>query len=96
MKVVFDASNTLEAHMIKGVLTMYEIVAYIQGEYLEGGAGELPMIGCVKVCTSDDDCWRAKELINEWQTNKLMPKEWKVNESDFNESTSTLGLALSN
>ena len=96
MKVVFEASNSLEAHMIKGVLTMYEIMAYIQGEYLQGGAGELPMIGCIKVCTSDDDYWHAKELINEWQANKLMPQEWKVNESDFTESTSTQGLVLSN
>ena len=94
MKIVFDASNSLEAHIVRGVLNMYEIEAYIQGEYLHGGAGELPMTGFVKISTSDDDYMRAKDLISDWQANKLMPAEWKEKESETTANDSESGLVL--
>ena len=95
MKIVFEASNSLEAHIIRGVLNMYEIEAYIQGEYLHGGAGELPMTGFVKVSTSNEDYLRAKDLISDWQANKLMPTEWKEKEVESNGNLSDFNLVLS-
>ena len=71
MKIVFDASNSLQAHLIKGVLNMHEIEAFIQGEYLQGGTGELPMTGLIKVCVADDDYIQAQTLIDAWEANKF-------------------------
>ena len=78
MKIVFDAANSLQAHMIKGVLNMYGIEAFIQGEHLQSGAGELPISGCVKVSVNNDDYLKSRALIKDWEANKLAPDEWNA------------------
>jgi hypothetical protein len=37
MKIVYDANNTLDAHVVKHMLENEGIEAHIQGEYLQGG-----------------------------------------------------------
>lgn len=78
MKIAFDAANSLQAHMIKGVLNMYGIEAYVQGEHLQSGAGELPISGCVKVTVDNEDYLQARKLIKDWEANKLVPDEWNT------------------
>ncbi len=78
MKIAFDAANSLQAYMIKGVLNMYGIEAYVQGEHLQSGAGELPISGCVKVTVDNDDYLQARKLIKDWEANKLIPDEWNT------------------
>ncbi|MEN8226403.1 MAG: DUF2007 domain-containing protein, partial [Bacteroidota bacterium] len=41
MKCIFEASSGLEAHMISNLLQQDGIEARIDGEYLQGGVGEL-------------------------------------------------------
>lgn len=67
MKIVFDADNGLEAHMVVDLLAMQGMDAWIQGEYLPGGAGELPPAGLVKVCVEEADYPRARAIIAEWE-----------------------------
>ena len=62
--------------MIKGVLNMYGIEAFVQGEHLQSGAGELPISGCVKVSVDNDDYLKLRALIKDWEANKLVPDEW--------------------
>ena len=76
MRIVFDATNSLEAHLAKGVLNMYEIEAYVYGEHLQSGAGELPITGCVSVSVADEHYLQAKALIKDWESNKLISDEW--------------------
>jgi len=76
MKIVFDAANSLEAYLAKGLLNMYEIEAYVYGEHLQSGAGELPMTGCVSVSVADEHYLPAKALIKDWEANKLVSDEW--------------------
>lgn len=83
MKIVFNAANSLEAHLAKGILNMYEIEAYVYGEHLQSGAGELPMTGCVSVCVADEDFLQAKALIKDWEANKLVSEDW-LNEASRN------------
>ncbi len=47
MKVVFDASSNIEAHLVKHQLQQAGIDAKIEGEYLQGAVGELPAMGNV-------------------------------------------------
>lgn len=68
MIIVYNASNSLDAHMIKSLLEQQEIPAYIQGEYLQGGVGEVPAIGLVKVVVNNDHYDSAREIITEWES----------------------------
>lgn len=68
MIVVYNASNSLDAHMIKSLLEQQDIPAYIQGEYLQGGVGEIPAFGLVKIAVNDAYYDRARKIITEWQS----------------------------
>ena len=40
MKTVFSAAHSLEAHMVKNLLEIERINAFILGEHLQGGVGD--------------------------------------------------------
>ncbi len=67
MKIVYDASNSIEAHLLLGLLSQAGIVGTISGEYLQGAMGELPAFGLVKVHVDDANYDEAKEIIAAWQ-----------------------------
>lgn len=66
MIVVYNASNSIEAHLIKNLLEQQEVPAYVFGDYLQGGVGEIQAIGLVTVNVSDSDHTKAKEIIDAW------------------------------
>jgi hypothetical protein len=68
MRSVFEASTGLDAHMILNLLQTYGISGRIEGEYLQGGVGELQAIGLVRVLVSEQDYARAREIIDEWES----------------------------
>ena len=72
MMVVYHASNSIEAYLIKNLLVQQEIAAYVFGDYLQGGVGEIPAIGLVTVNVSDSDYTRAKEIVDEWDASVIV------------------------
>ena len=72
MMIVYNASNSIEAYLIKNLLEQQEIVAYVFGDYLQGGVGEIPAIGLVTVNVSDSDLTRAKEIVDEWDASVII------------------------
>ena len=70
--VVYHASNSIEAYLIKNLLEQQEIPAYVFGDYLQGGVGEIPAIGLVTVNVSDSDYTRAKEIVDEWDASVIV------------------------
>ena len=72
MMVVYHASNSIEAYLIKNLLEQQEIAAYVFGDYLQGGVGEIPAIGLVTVNVSDSDYTRAKEIVDEWDASVII------------------------
>ena len=70
MKCIFEASSGLEAHMISNLLQQAGIVARIDGEYLQGGVGELQAMGFVRVLVNDNDYKNAQEIIKSWDANQ--------------------------
>ena len=70
MKCIFEASSGLEAHMISNLLQQDGIVARIDGEYLQGGVGELQAMGFVRVLVDDADYKNAQEIIKSWDANQ--------------------------
>ena len=72
MIVVYNAANSIEAHLIKNLLEQQEITAYVFGDYLQGGVGEIPAIGLVTVNVSDSDYIKAKEIVDAWDSSTVI------------------------
>jgi len=68
MKTVFEAANSLEAHMILGLLEQAGIESQILGEALQGGIGDLPAAGLVRVVVSDTDFVAARIIVEDWNS----------------------------
>ena len=82
MKLLYEAPNTVEAHMILNLLELAGLCARIDGEYLQGGIGELQAIGVIRVMIEDNDYAEGKSIIQEWdakqpilETQKLVIKK---------------------
>lgn len=74
MKLLYEAPNTVEANMILHLLEQAGLTARIDGEYLQGGIGEIQAIGVVRVMVEENDYADAKKIITEWD-NKQVEQE---------------------
>jgi len=66
MKTVFEASSNIEAHLVMHQLQQAGIEVTIQGEYLQGGIGELPAAGNIRVLVDEKDVAEARQVIADW------------------------------
>ncbi|AEG92798.1 putative signal transducing protein [Ramlibacter tataouinensis] len=73
MKHVYDAANSLEAHMILDLLRQEGIRGQVEGEYLQGAVGALPAAGLVRVVVDEADHAAAQRVITRW--NQAQPDE---------------------
>lgn len=53
MHLVYQADNLFDAHLVKHALEDAGIPAFVFGESLLGGMGELPLFGVLRVCVPD-------------------------------------------
>ena len=67
MRVVYEAENVIDAHLVKGMLESEDIPAYVRGEHLTGGIGELPVMGLVAVCVAEVDLPAAERIVAAWR-----------------------------
>jgi len=74
MKLLYEAANTIEAHMILGLLEQAGLTARIDGEYLQGGIGELQAIGVVRVMINEGDHGQGKSVLEAWDANQPSPE----------------------
>lgn len=66
MRAIYEPAHSIEANLVVGLLHQIGIKAHIAGEYLQGGAGELPAFGVMRVMVEDKDAEAARQLIEEW------------------------------
>jgi len=74
MKLIYEAANSIEAHLIHNLLEQAHLTARIDGEYLQGGVGDLQAIGIVRVMVAEDDYNAAKEIIDHWDASRPEPE----------------------
>jgi len=79
MKRVYNAANHIQAHMVMHVLEQAGVHAMVQGEFLQSGAGELPLGNLVGVAVDDEDVEIAREIIEDWE--RLMQEPGEEEES---------------
>ena len=53
MQVVYEANDLIDAQLTRGALVDAGIPAFVLGEHLVGGLGELPAAGLLRVCVPD-------------------------------------------
>jgi hypothetical protein len=68
MKTVFECGFGVEAHLISNLLQSEGIANTILGEYLQGGAGELPVGRLVRVVVDDGQAEAARAVIAAWDS----------------------------
>jgi hypothetical protein len=70
MRVVYEPENLIDAHLVKGVLEQTGIPAYLRGEQLAGGIGELPVAGLFALCVPEACESEAREVLGALQRDR--------------------------
>ena len=73
---VYECTLAVEAHMICDLLTQAGIEARVDGAFLSGAGGELPLGNTVRVRVAPERAAEAREVIAEWekqQTGDVIP-----------------------
>ena len=65
MRCVYQAENSIDAHLVRGVLEQHGIPAYVFGDFLAGAIGELPVCGLIEVHVADARWPEADALVRE-------------------------------
>lgn len=63
MRTVYEAAHLIDAHLVKHALEQAGIPAFVRGEALVGGLGELGVFGLVAVMVADAAVPRARAVI---------------------------------
>ncbi|HHH39691.1 MAG TPA: DUF2007 domain-containing protein [Sedimenticola sp.] len=78
MKTVYQARDRIEAQLLKDYLAGYHIRVLVEGEYLAGAAGGLPVIPCPRIWVLEDrDHDRARELIAQFLERDTAADPWR-------------------
>ena len=67
MKLVYSASDIIEANIVAGMLKAHGIESHVGGYYLQCGIGELAARDFVNVHVADEDVGLAKALIEDYE-----------------------------
>jgi len=65
MHIVYHAENLFDAHLVKDALEHAEIPAFISGEYLTGGVGQLPAMDYIAVMVPESTLPAARQVVRE-------------------------------
>jgi hypothetical protein len=67
MVVVYTAQSVTDAHLIKGLLESEGISAFVYGGDLQGGIGELPVMGLITVRVPESFAVQARAIISDYE-----------------------------
>jgi hypothetical protein len=65
MHTVYRAENLIDAHLVKDALEAGGIPAFIAGEYLTGGVGQLPAMDFMAVMVPESSLPEASAIVRE-------------------------------
>jgi Putative prokaryotic signal transducing protein len=86
MTVVYRPANTAEAHLIRQMLEAEGIPAYIQGEYLQGAIGGLPISNTeLMLRVPDEHAEAARVIVAAWESSEPAPFDDDIDDADASE-----------
>ncbi len=65
MRTVYDAANLMDAHLVRHALEHAGIPAFVRGEALVGGIGDLPACGLVSVSVPESASEKALDGVKQ-------------------------------
>jgi len=65
MRIVYRAQNLFDAHLVKDALESADVPAFISGEYLTGGVGQLPAMDYVAVLVPESSVDVAEPIVRD-------------------------------
>lgn len=68
MKTVYEAANSVDAHIVLNMLRARGFEGEVSGDFLQSGAGELQAFGAVSVWVVDEDYEAARKVVLDWQS----------------------------
>jgi len=68
---IYNAKDITEAQIIKGMLQAYDIEAYVGGQYLQGGVGDLAAMDFATVSVADEAADAARALLIKYERDEL-------------------------
>jgi hypothetical protein len=71
---VYECNLAVEAHMVCDLLSQAGISARVDGEFLQGAAGEIPLGNTVKVRVDPSRAAEAREVIGDWEKLQSPPE----------------------
>jgi hypothetical protein len=63
VRIVYQAENAIDAHLVRHALEAEGMLAFVLGEGLIGGIGELPVMGYCRVVVADENAEAALRCI---------------------------------
>jgi hypothetical protein len=80
MRIVYRAQNLFDAHLVKDALESAQVPAFIAGEYLTGGVGQLPALDYVAVLVPESSIAAAESIVRDVEhvlaEARLAIKQW--------------------
>lgn len=65
MQIIYRAASIIDANLVKAALDSIGVMAFVNGQYLTGGMGELPVSGLVNVMVANIDIEKALPVVQE-------------------------------
>ncbi len=75
MRSVYEAANLIDAHLVRQALEAEGIPAFVRGEALTGGIGELGVFGLVGVMVPEAAWPQAREVVAALRLGEAAPLE---------------------
>ena len=63
VRVVYEAGHLIDAYLVRHALEAADIPAFVRGEALLGGIGELPSCGLLSVCVPRAHWPQARSIV---------------------------------
>ena len=67
MKIIYNARDIIEAHIVSGMLNANGIETHVGGYYLQGGVGDVAIFDFANVQVANEDVELALPLVAEYE-----------------------------
>ncbi len=89
MRTVYHAQSLVDAHLVKDALDYARIPAFVTGEQLIGGVGQLPARDFIRVNVPDSCVEAARPVVREVEHQLAEARKALADEGDWDGDTLT-------
>lgn len=73
---LLTATDSIEANLVLNLLKQANLMARIDGEYLQGGVGELQGFGSLRVMIREEDFAEGKSIVDDFLNAPVVGEEF--------------------